>query len=114
MVEIFEKKERTRTEPKKQGEGDFVFYDSSARPEYDAYRALVNDWLAEMPDQGRGGQVCYHRCPQTKRILGHTGGPQASQRERRSPFAKAAPMGSEGGAMAADPCSKPLGRTPVA
>ena len=52
MAEIFETKERTRTEPKKQGEGDFAFYDSSARPEYDTYRALLNGWLAEMPEHG--------------------------------------------------------------
>lgn len=57
MAEIFEKKERTRIEPKKQGEGDFAFYDSSARPEFDTYRTLLNGWLAEMPEQGHAEMV---------------------------------------------------------
>jgi hypothetical protein len=46
---LFEKKERTRIEPKREGEDDYSFYDSSARPEYDIYRKLINEWLAEMP-----------------------------------------------------------------
>ncbi len=60
MAEIFVKKERTRVEPKKQGEGDFEFYNSSARPEYDTYRALVNSWLSEMPEAGHAEMVA--RC----------------------------------------------------
>lgn len=50
MVEIFANKNRTRTEPKKPGEGEFAFYDSSARSEYDTYRGLVNGWLQQMPE----------------------------------------------------------------
>jgi hypothetical protein len=46
---LFEDKQRTRTEPKKAGESDFAFYDSSARPEFDTYRALINGWIAELP-----------------------------------------------------------------
>jgi hypothetical protein len=57
MAEIFEKKERTRIEPKKLGEGDFAFYNSSARPEYDTYRTLLNGWLAEMPEHGHAEMV---------------------------------------------------------
>src|SRR5262249_46229503 len=60
MAEIFTKKDRTRVEPKKQGESDFAFYDSSARPEYNTYRALVNGWLAEMPEAGHADLVA--RC----------------------------------------------------
>jgi hypothetical protein len=50
---LFEAKQRIRTEPKKPGEGEFAFYDSSARPEYDFYRALVNGWIAELPEGDR-------------------------------------------------------------
>ena len=39
---LFEAKQRTRTTSKKPGEGEFAFYDSSARPEYDLYRDLLN------------------------------------------------------------------------
>jgi hypothetical protein len=61
MPEIFEQKVRTRTEPKKQGEGDFAFYDSSARPEYDTYRALLNTWLSEMPEADHAEMVSRFR-----------------------------------------------------
>ena len=50
---LFEAKQRTRTAPKKPGEGEFAFYDSSARPEYDLYRDLVNGWVAELPEADR-------------------------------------------------------------
>jgi len=50
---LFEAKQRTRTAPKKPGEGDFAFYDSSARPEYDLYRELVNGWISELPEADR-------------------------------------------------------------
>jgi len=50
---LFEAKQRTRTAPKKQGEGEFAFYDSSARPEYDQYRELVNGWIEELPEADR-------------------------------------------------------------
>lgn len=53
MDVIFETKERTRTAPKKPGEGDYAFYDSSARPEFEAYRILLNGWLAELPEIDR-------------------------------------------------------------
>ena len=46
---LFEIKDRDRTSPKKPGEGEFAFYDSSARKPYVVYRQLVNDWLAEFP-----------------------------------------------------------------
>jgi hypothetical protein len=45
---LFESKERTRTAPKKPGEGDFEFYDSSARPEFQVCRDLMNGWIAEL------------------------------------------------------------------
>jgi hypothetical protein len=47
---LFEAKQRTRTEPKKPDESEFEFYDSSARPEYEVYRDLVNGWIAELPE----------------------------------------------------------------
>jgi hypothetical protein len=50
---LFEAKQRTRKKPKKPGEGNFAFYDSSARPEYDLYRDLVNGWVKELPEAER-------------------------------------------------------------
>lgn len=49
-MKLFEDKERTRHEPKKNGETDFGFYDSCARPEMETYRQLVNGWIAEFPE----------------------------------------------------------------
>jgi hypothetical protein len=46
---LFEIKHRERTAPKNPGEGDFAFYDSSARKPFVVYRQLVNEWLAEFP-----------------------------------------------------------------
>ena len=57
MAEIFETKERTRTEAKKQGEGDFAFYDSAGGAAYDAYRALLDGWLSELPEADRAEMV---------------------------------------------------------
>jgi hypothetical protein len=53
MDVIFETKERTRTAPKKPGEGDYAFYDSSARPQFETYRNLLNEWLIELPEVDR-------------------------------------------------------------
>jgi hypothetical protein len=53
MHAIFEQKEHTRTAPKTQGEDDYSFYDSSARPEFETYRALLNGWMAELPEADR-------------------------------------------------------------
>jgi len=50
---LFDVKERTRTTPKKPGESDFAFYDSSARREYDLYRGLLNGWISELPEADR-------------------------------------------------------------
>lgn len=50
---LFENKERTRTAPKKPGESDFAFYDSTGRPEFLVYRDLVNGWIAELPESER-------------------------------------------------------------
>lgn len=50
MAKLFAEKKRTRTEPKRAGENEFAFYDSSARPEFEVYRGLVNSWLAEFPE----------------------------------------------------------------
>ncbi|RWC37467.1 MAG: hypothetical protein EOS28_32575, partial [Mesorhizobium sp.] len=47
---LFESKERIRTAPKKPGEDDFSFYDSSGRPEFEVYRDLVNGWIEELPE----------------------------------------------------------------
>lgn len=46
---VFDDKERTRIGPMKPGEGEFAFYDSSARNPYVVYRALVNEWLSKLP-----------------------------------------------------------------
>jgi hypothetical protein len=50
---LFESIQRTRTAPKKPGECEFAFYNSSARPEYDLYRDIVNGWIAELPQADR-------------------------------------------------------------
>jgi hypothetical protein len=50
---LFEDKARTRMDPKAPGEDDYSFYDSSARPEYDVYRALLNGWMKEMSEAGQ-------------------------------------------------------------
>lgn len=54
---LFKDKPRTRTEPKKQGENEFAFYDSSARPEFEVYRALVNGWIGELPEDERDEMI---------------------------------------------------------
>lgn len=46
---LFEDKPRNRTAPMKDGEREFDFYDSSARPEYTFYRQLLNGWIAALP-----------------------------------------------------------------
>jgi hypothetical protein len=53
LPSLFEDKERTRIEPKAPGEDDYSFYDSSARPPYDVYRALLNGWMKQMPEAGQ-------------------------------------------------------------
>jgi hypothetical protein len=50
---LFEPKERTRTAPKRSGEGDFEFYDSAVGPAYDTYRDVVNGWIKELPEADR-------------------------------------------------------------
>jgi hypothetical protein len=50
---LFEKRERTRTEPLQRGEGLFEFYDRCAGPRYDEFRAVVNGSLAQMPADAR-------------------------------------------------------------
>jgi hypothetical protein len=58
---LFEAKQRTRTAPKKPGEGEFAFYDSSARREYDLYRNLLNGWIAELPQADRAEIIARFR-----------------------------------------------------
>lgn len=58
---LFDNKERTRTAPKKPGEDDFSFYDSSARPEFQIYRDLVNSWIAELPESERAETIARFR-----------------------------------------------------
>lgn len=50
---LFDNKQRTRMEPMKPGENEYAFYDSSARPEFQAYRDLVNGWTTEFPASER-------------------------------------------------------------
>ena len=52
-MKLFEDKERTRMEPKRQGEDDYSFYNSCALPGYDDYRARLNGWLEEMPESAQ-------------------------------------------------------------
>jgi hypothetical protein len=54
---LFDKKKRTRTAPKKPGESEYQFYDSSARPEFQVYRNLVNGWIAELPGSERAETI---------------------------------------------------------
>jgi hypothetical protein len=60
-VMIFEEKERARTDPKKPGEDEFVFYDTIAGAAYDVYRARLNEWIAEYPDDERAEAVARFR-----------------------------------------------------
>jgi hypothetical protein len=50
---LFDTKQRTRTTPMKRGETEFLFYDASARLEYQIYRDLLNGWITQMPEDGR-------------------------------------------------------------
>ena len=54
---LFDNKECTRTAPKKPGEDDFSFYDSSGRPEFQIYRDLLNGWIAEFPESERAETI---------------------------------------------------------
>ena len=54
---LFVSKERPRPAPKKPGEDDFSFYDSSGRPEFQVYRDLVNGWICELPEADRAEAV---------------------------------------------------------
>jgi hypothetical protein len=60
-IMIFEEKERTRTDPKKPGEDEFAFYDSMSGAAYDVYRATLNEWIAEYPDEERAEAVARFR-----------------------------------------------------
>lgn len=57
MMKLFEDKERTRQEPKKQGETDFAFYDSCAWQSMETYRQLVNGWIAGLPEAEQAEMV---------------------------------------------------------
>jgi hypothetical protein len=50
---LFARGHRTRLEALRRGERLFAFYDSCGRTGYEEFRALVNVWLSEMPDQAR-------------------------------------------------------------
>lgn len=58
---LFENKPRTRMEPMLQGEGDYAFYDSCGRPGYDEYRALLNEWVSELPSADRDELIARFR-----------------------------------------------------
>jgi hypothetical protein len=60
-MKLFDDRERTRQEPKAQGEDDFSFYDSCGRPGYDDYRARINTWLEEMPAEAQKELVARFR-----------------------------------------------------
>jgi hypothetical protein len=72
VIVIFEEKERTRTEPKRSGEGEFAFYDAIAGAAYDVYRAKLNEWIADGGDvlcldygTDLSGTKFSHRCTAT-------------------------------------------------
>jgi len=52
-MKLFEDKERKRVEPKAPAEDDFAFYDSCALPGYNEYRARVNTWFGELPEDAQ-------------------------------------------------------------
>lgn len=58
---LFESKARTRTAPKKPGEDEFSFYNSSARPAFQIYRDLLNEWIAELPEADRPEMIARMR-----------------------------------------------------
>ncbi|TAK48140.1 MAG: hypothetical protein EPO23_08655 [Xanthobacteraceae bacterium] len=50
---LFDDKKRSRTAPKKPGENDYAFYDSTGRPEFQVYRNLLNSWMVDLPESER-------------------------------------------------------------
>ena len=54
---LFETKERTRTSPKRQGERNYDFYDTSGRNPFVIYRETVEGWLAEFPAEEQSDLV---------------------------------------------------------
>jgi hypothetical protein len=50
---LFERRERTRTEPLRRGEKLFEFYDSCVSVGYEEFRVAINGWLADMPAEAR-------------------------------------------------------------
>jgi hypothetical protein len=61
MAMLFEHKERLRFAPMQHGENEYAFYDSSARPEFDVYRALVNGWIGQLPEAEQGEMIARFR-----------------------------------------------------
>ncbi len=51
---MFDDRVRTSTEPLRGGENLFDFYDNCARPGYDEFRSVMNEWLGEMAAGERG------------------------------------------------------------
>lgn len=54
---LFDDKERTRTTPRKPGEHEYDFYDSSASEGYQVYRDLLNGWIAALPEAERSETI---------------------------------------------------------
>lgn len=50
---LYLNKNRTRLTPMKQGELEYEYYDTSARPPFAVYRELVNGWIANLPERDR-------------------------------------------------------------
>lgn len=48
-MRLFEQMHRTRIAPKMRGEGEYAFYNSSARRPFEVYRELLNTWISELP-----------------------------------------------------------------
>lgn len=58
---LFDDKDRTREGPIRPGESEFAYYDTSARPPYVFYRALLNGWINRLPAAERANMVTRFR-----------------------------------------------------
>lgn len=60
-MQLFTDKKRTRTKPKRPGEPEYRFYNETNWPELDTYRALINSWIAELPEPEQADIVARFR-----------------------------------------------------
>lgn len=57
MTNLFPAIARTRSKPHQRGESLFEFYNQCARPGYDEFRSLVNQWIQALPENDQNEVV---------------------------------------------------------